>query len=72
MSCKFELWQGGMKVAAVDCPEYHTGLREISHYAMMYEQDGPIELRENSKNTGFRWKRAADHPKPAADGEKGS
>jgi hypothetical protein len=43
---RFQLWQDGIMVAAVDCPERHLALKEISHYASLYERDGPIKIRE--------------------------
>lgn len=45
----FELWQDGIKVAGVDAPNREDGLREIDHYAMVYGQDGPVEIRDKSK-----------------------
>jgi len=41
-----ELWQDGIMVAAVSAPDEETMRREISHYAMMYAQDGPVTVKE--------------------------
>lgn len=44
-SARFELWQDGMMVACVEGPR-RKALSEIRHYALMYGQDGPVEIRE--------------------------
>jgi hypothetical protein len=41
-----QVWQDGIMVAEVCSPDVDTMRREISHYAMMYRQDGPVEIRE--------------------------
>lgn len=46
MAHRFEVWQDGIMVASVEHSEHHVALKEISHYAMLYERDGPIEIRE--------------------------
>lgn len=46
MAHRFEVWQGGIMVASVEASEHHQAIKEISHYAMLYERDGPIEIRE--------------------------
>lgn len=43
---EFELWQGGIVVASVSAPSREEAEDEINHYAMMYRQDGPVEIRE--------------------------
>ena len=41
-----ELWQDGIMVASVNgLPE--DAEREINHYAMMYSEDGEVEIRRN-------------------------
>lgn len=47
---RFELWQEGIMVAAVNSPNYHRGLREIAHYANVYAQDGPVQIKEKSSH----------------------
>jgi hypothetical protein len=42
---KFQLWQDGMKVAEVSSASIATARREIEHYAMIYRQDGEVEIR---------------------------
>lgn len=42
----YELWQGGIMVASVDAATKKDALKEISHYALMYQQDGKVEIRE--------------------------
>lgn len=42
---RFSLWQDGIEVASVDAPDLASAQREIMHYAMMYAQDGPCEIR---------------------------
>lgn len=46
MAHRFEVWQDGIMVAAVEASEHHQALKEISHYAMLYERDGPIQIKE--------------------------
>ena len=41
---RFRLWQDGIVVAAVSTSNYENGEREIRHYAMVYEQDGPVRV----------------------------
>lgn len=46
----FELWQyqvgvGDMVVASVSGPR-DSAKTEIDHYALVYSQDGPVEIRE--------------------------
>jgi hypothetical protein len=40
----FRLWQDGIMVAKVHSKDYERGEAEIRHYAMMYEQDGPVRV----------------------------
>jgi hypothetical protein len=40
----FKIEQAGMVVAKGFAPTYRDALREASHYAMMYEQDGPLKV----------------------------
>lgn len=42
---KAELWQDGMIVAKVEGSTEAAVDREIQHYAMMYAQDGPVEIK---------------------------
>lgn len=41
----FELWQGGIVVAVVESADLGEARREIMHYAAVYVQDGPCEIR---------------------------
>lgn len=41
----FELWQDGIMVASVSSVVEEHALDEIAHYALMYGQDGPCEIR---------------------------
>jgi hypothetical protein len=43
---RFQLWQDGIMVAAVDCANRHSAMKEIAHYAAVYEQDGPVKIVE--------------------------
>lgn len=45
---RYEVWQGGIMVAAVEAPEPFAQI-SIQHYAMQYLQDGPITLKERIK-----------------------
>lgn len=33
-------------VAAVDCANRHSAMKEIAHYAAVYEQDGLVKIVE--------------------------
>lgn len=44
----FELWQDDIMVASVDSSNLKMARQEIMHYAMMYAQDGPCEIRGKS------------------------
>ena len=50
---RFQLWQDGIEVAGVDAPTLEAAQREIMHYAMVYAQDGPVEIRGKDMS-GFR------------------
>lgn len=52
---RYELWQNGMRVAAVDAPDDESALREIGHYAMMYSQDDPVPVRVRQTSPNRRW-----------------
>ena len=39
-----ELWQDGVMVAKVDAPTAREANDEISHYAFVYAQDGPVKV----------------------------
>ncbi len=45
---EFELIQDGISVASASSTDRGAAFREIQHYAMMYEQDGPVEIKEIS------------------------
>jgi hypothetical protein len=38
------VWQGEIIVAAVSALDKVAAMKEISHYARQYEQDGPIRI----------------------------
>jgi hypothetical protein len=42
-----KLKQGGIIVAEVDAPTKEQAEREIQHYALMYSQDGAVEIIRN-------------------------
>jgi hypothetical protein len=46
-----ELWQDGKMVAVVECDDEETTKREIMHYAMVYAQDGPVDVRFGQDET---------------------
>ena len=45
----YELEQDGMIVASVDCEDEETAMKEIQHYALMYCQDGEVEIKKRTK-----------------------
>lgn len=49
---RFRLKQGGIPVAWT---EGKTALSEISHYAMVYSQDGPVIVEYYHKGKWRRW-----------------
>jgi hypothetical protein len=42
-----KLKQGGIIVAEVDAPTIEQAEREIQHYALIYSQDGAVEIIRN-------------------------
>lgn len=53
-----EIWQNGMRVAAVDAPTASAALWEISHYAAQYEQDGPVKIKVKIRRSSSPSRRA--------------
>ena len=45
----YRLIQDGVQVARVICNIKDDAEREISHYAMMYGQDGPLKIVRRSR-----------------------
>lgn len=41
------LFQNGLQVAGVSGPNKESVQREIAHYALLYGQDGPVEIKAN-------------------------
>lgn len=39
--------QGGILVVSVECIDKEQAEREIQHYALMYSQDGQVEIIRN-------------------------
>lgn len=50
----FELWQHGIPVASVSADDRAAAEVEIGHYALMYGQDGPVEIREAEEDMDQR------------------
>ncbi len=46
MTFAYAIFQDGLMVAKVEAPTDEEALREAHHYAFMYAQDGPVELRK--------------------------
>lgn len=42
---EYEVWQDGALQAGGSALDYASAKSEASHYAMMYSQDGPVEVR---------------------------
>lgn len=51
MSYIAKLKQGGIIVAEVDAPTEEQAIREIQHYAMLYCQDGEVEIIKEWEHT---------------------
>ena len=43
-SYTYEVWQDGMKVAAVTADDESQACNEAFRYAVQYSEDGPVEL----------------------------
>lgn len=41
----YRLFQDGIQVARVDCADKKRAQQEILHYAMIYGQDGPVDIK---------------------------
>ncbi len=41
----YEIWQNGERVASCCGPD-ETARQEADHYAMVYGQDGPVEIKK--------------------------
>lgn len=48
----FEIWQDGMPVASCSGPRA-LAEAEAAHYALVYGQDGPVEIREVADDEGY-------------------
>lgn len=46
---RYQLIQDGVVVAAVESNDEALAEREIKHYAMVYEQDGPVKIVKKRK-----------------------
>lgn len=42
---EFEVWQDGQPVAWANANSLAAAAREASHYAAIYQQDGPVEVK---------------------------
>jgi hypothetical protein len=42
---EFEVWRGGITVAAISAPSLNDAIREAWHYASIYAQDGDVQIR---------------------------
>ena len=45
----YRLFQDGVQVARVDCADKERAQQEIMHYAMVYSQDGPVQIKPRIK-----------------------
>ena len=50
---EFEVWQGGTMVASVSGFDGERVFNDAMHYAMMYGQDGEVEVIEVSDTNEF-------------------
>ena len=62
-----EIWQDGMMVAVIETPTYADMEREASHYAMMYGQDGPVEVFFSRPPPQPQPPGEASHPAPSGE-----
>lgn len=66
---EFEVWQDGIMVASAVCDDRGRALAEIMHYAMIYSQDGPVEIRGIDME-GSDWVRKVFKPLPPDEAKK--
>ena len=45
-SPEYGVFQGGVMVASAACDDQQRAWNEAMHYARVYRQDGPVEIRE--------------------------
>lgn len=62
---RYRLIQGGIPVAWASG---QTAWAEISHYALVYSQDGPVQIDERVRG---RWKRMPPLSHPHSGGKDG-
>lgn len=43
------VWQDGMKVAEVSGADHERVRADAAHYALMYGQDGPLQIKERRR-----------------------
>lgn len=55
MTHAYGLFQDGMMVASVYCERLYDAQREIAHYAMVYGQDGPVEIQAIDPDDNEPW-----------------
>ena len=65
---EFEVWQDGKMVASVICDDRELALSEIMHYAWVYLQDGPVEVRGVGSDAD--WVGKVFKPLPADEAKK--
>lgn len=46
---KYVLIQDGLVVASVESSSKEQAEKEINHYALVYSQDGPVEIKNRGK-----------------------
>lgn len=49
MKYRYDLIQDGLCVASVIAPKKSDALKDILHYALIYSQDGSVEIKDRSK-----------------------
>ena len=53
MTYRYGLFQNGLMVASAEAADQQRALAEIRHYAAVYSQDGPVEIREVDLDAEF-------------------
>lgn len=49
MKYQYDLIQDGLCVASVIAPKKSDAFKDIQHYALIYSQDGPVEIKDRSR-----------------------
>ncbi len=52
---EYGVFQDGVMVASAACDDRQQAWDEAMHYALVYRQDGPVEIREVGPDARYSW-----------------